>query len=573
MIGKTLSKKYNYLLILFVFLIGFFLTLVMTSNSINIQDEAAVFFSSKYFVETGSFELENDLNKELNTNVFHPGYSFYELNGPIKFSSPIGTTILYALFYLRMGKSLIYLNALFVGLILTLLYLFSIKLFKKNEYALFCSTIILFMPILLRYGVSLYTILPAIFLIILSFYFSLFYMKNWKNVIFLISLLWNALFLIRFGEGIILFPVLVFIMYKGMAEFDKKIKRKAIFYFLAIFLFMFMIFQLPLSIGNSEGIISTPFVGGLPYVSTNESFNEIHLSETKEISNLNKWLAYPLGTKFGIKDFKFSEYSSKIIGNSKFIFSKQAFPFLWILLIGGGLLLFRNKSNEGDERDINTIVLAIILIFVVTLLFYGPRTNYYGFENLSVSSSIYRYFFLFFIMSSLTFPIFLSYLKKYNKKIQIIVVFLLVILYLVFFASYSINSKGFHYVNELKNNQKEYLSEISLLDGEKSVFIVGYHTDKYTYFLSEDTSYQRTINYYVGGDYYNTEMEKKLFDESKRVYSELIDKGYSVYFIESPFDKTSQDRYKVYLEDKFNFDVKIMEINNDRIIISQLYKK
>jgi len=562
MIGKDSQRRYRFILLIlgFLLLLFYFGSIVPT---LYVQDEAATYFSSKSLVEGNSFYIENGLNNLYGTNIFHPGYSSYDVDDNIQFNTPKTISLVYSILYLIFGEYIIYSTLIFVFFTLIVIYLFSRKIYSSKYISLFSIFLISFMPLLLAYATSLFTIIPAVFFILLILYLILYFrIEDYKNMV-IISILINFLIYIRFSEAIILLPLIILIVFFRIQDSNK---FKNISRLIGGILLFFMIFQAPFIAVTGDSFSSSYFTNKRDYTSLNESINKESFTSLYQHNIIERMIAYPLGTEVGIKDFSFSNYIEKIGKNlSQFQFVGP-YPFFYISILGLFVYLLSKKKS-------NKFVCLVFLVFFILLLFYGPRINYYGFGQENIRSSIYRYFLVFYILIALFIGEIIKKLKGVvNFKVFVFSLFLFVSIYILISFSYmdSPDYNGVFYSNGLKYNQKETLDYINNLD-EKSVIMVGYNTDRYTYVLDSNLSYTRTINYHIDPYYYNTKLEESLFFEIRRVTSELLDDQYLVYFIYTPYDRASQGRYMEFLEEEFymveleTFDspenIKIMELS------------
>jgi hypothetical protein len=542
MIGTNLLKNYKVLgVTIFILIIILYISLIVPTYFV--QDEAATYFSSKNYIESDSYFIENNNNEEYNTNIFHPSYSSYDSKGRIQFNIEKSITLIYSIFYLIFGEFMIYTNLIFAFLILLVMYLILKKDPSNKNYIIIMSLIfIIFMPLFTIYSISLFTIMFAIFLILLLFYMLLYFNIRKLNILILISLIANLLIFIRLSEFILFLPVFGYLFWTNKNQMKK---LKSLFILIILISSIFVVFHLPISIKTDNSLISSHFLDKRDYVSLNEDINRESFASTYEYNIFERAIAYPLGTEVGLKGFTFQNYFSKLFKNfSQFSFTGP-FPFFFISLIPLIFLIF----SKNRSKLINLTIFTFFILF----LFYGPRINYYGFGEENLKSSFYRYFLLFYLLLVLFIPkIFIKIKEKLNIKKIILVVSLISLIYISFFISYNF-IEDYNGVNNLNNQRLDQLAILDIVGdlGEKSVFITGYNTDRYVYVTNSDISYTKTINYYAGDYYLNSPLEEDLFMESNKTISRLLEDGYSVYFIYSPYDKTSQNRYLEYLDNYF----------------------
>ena len=539
----NLLKKYNWIIII-LFLLFSFLYISLIVPTYFVQDEAATYFSSKNFIETNDFYLNNDLNDDYNTNLLKPSYSSYNKNEEVQFNIPKSVTLLYSMFYLIFGEFTIYSNLIFSFLILLILYLFLRKIYPNKKHPPLISLfIVAFMPIFLIYSISLFSILPAIFLILLIFYLLLYFDIGKLKILFLISILSNLLIYFRLSEFLIFSPVFLYLFFTNKKN-TKKIKN---FIILICMIFsLFVIFNFPISINSGGSLFESHFLDKRDYISLNEEINLISFPSTYNHTFLERAIAYPLGTEVGFEGFTFENYFQNLSLNLKQFLFVGPFPIFLILFISLIFILF-------EKSDFSRITKLSIFVFFILFLFYGPRINYYGFGEENLKSSFYRYFLVFYLLLALFLPRLTCALKKkLNLRSLILAVFFFTLIYITFFINYSFsyNYNGVVSLNDQRHDQLEVLEKISSIESS-SFFLTGYNTDRYLYFPNSNVSYSRVISYDVGEYYYNSPLEEDLFNESKRVISNLLKDGYNIYLVYSPYDSTNQERYINYLNKNF----------------------
>ena len=336
------SISLSILLILIILMVALILNFL--PRDVSILDDQNLLYSATNLILNNSLETSHPLNKEYNTCLFSNVFESMQKSTFKTFYSIIPTNaIFYAYFLSLFGqKSLIYLNILFIPLIIIFLWLIAKRITKNITVTSILILIVCCFSVFLKSAIGIWDIIPVIFFTSVSFYIIINLNIPNKNAAILVPLFLILASSLRYVEFFYIIPLFIaFYVFR-------KPKRSEIILFgviVSIFLLSILLFNLKF-FGN-------PLFISKIQQSTYPCLNDTADSITRGIApsfftNIKEYLAN--------KDI-FQFYDSLIYS---FNYLNTFIPLFIFLMVLGLIKPGNNKSK-----------ITILSIFLISFLLYG----------------------------------------------------------------------------------------------------------------------------------------------------------------------------------------------------------
>jgi 4-amino-4-deoxy-L-arabinose transferase-like glycosyltransferase len=328
----TEVKKKTWLLLLLIFLLGFFLRFTVPEYHKMYVDEQWNMEVGKNILEKGKVELCS--------------YENYDKLSYITYMKTAGVPFIYSLSFLIFGVDnfvAIKTSAFLGSLSILLIFLVGFLLFKNEKVAIFSAMFLALFSLHIYWSASAETNIAFIFFILLTLLSFLLYFKvdNFRMELLAISSLTYTLQTRR--EALFLLPLIALFFLLFDENLKKKVKNKKFwipFLICAMFFFAWL-FQLQIS---SKFLISN-------YI------------DSREFLKNN-----PHGISFGLNYFQLERFKKNSFEYSKNLLLGYYFPLVISILIIIGLLDFSKKKEL-------IFSLSLFLIFFLPFMFYDATQN------------------------------------------------------------------------------------------------------------------------------------------------------------------------------------------------------
>lgn len=494
-----MRKKYAHYIIFFIFFICLCLASYFFIFKHYYQKGAVYspdFFQVNYFsdrvIRSGRINVAEPLNKEIYP-IFGARSMKISPEGELAPGIMIGQIFIFALFKIIWQNLTFIITPLFSLGCLILVYLISKKLFRRSDLALISVILVMFFAPFLNFSIIPYNNIISLFFSLLSvFYF--FKIINPHDInkatsMALLSFFVGIVFIVRYPDALIL--LISFLAVFGIKLYKKEVKfERKFLYSIPMFLVPFVFFLVMNYVLSGKllvfGNINTPTL-----LFAEEGRNKI----------------------FGL--FYFDGFDVLLHNFLYFVISPLS-PIVIAVL----LLMFKKKAINRDY-----LVFCGVLLLFYSVLYLG--TNWTGSEkSFFTLTSLSRYLLLFYILLIILVPKGLSFIDK-KTLISLISIYIIINIFILVKTSYGLEDH-IRSIKRFEESQNKLISAIP----EGSIVFTAYN-DKYIFPVRKTAIYSSIA-------------KDKNLDTTTQTASELIKKGYQVYFINEDWYENKPFNFSAY---------------------------